>query len=173
MQDSPKIAFKGAEFALKDRIENREDSSVTGQGLKTVSGGGNPTYLQICKEAREEGWRHQWDDERSVPYMWRGRRWISYEDGRSVLEKVDYANREGMAGVAVNDLWWDDVLGECYNTGYPVLPYHPTNISYPLLRTIYHGQGGRCGAFTQPTSGAGQEGKGTWLTLTLMLFAKI
>ena len=163
-----KIAFKGAEFALKDRIENTEDSSVPGQGLRTVSGGGNPTYHQICKEAREEGWRQEWDEERRVPYMWRGRRWISYEDRRSVLDKVDYANREGMAGVAVNDLWW-----ECYNTGYPAEPYHPTNISYPLLRTIYHRQGGRCGAVSQAIIGAGQEGTGTWLTLALVLFAKI
>ena len=78
-----------------------------------------------------------------------------------------------MAGVAVNDLWWDDVFGECYNTGYPAEPYHPTNISYPLLRTIYHRQGGRCGAVSQAIIGAGQEGTGTWLTLALVLFAKI
>ena len=123
----------------------------------------------------EESWRQEWDEERRVPYeyMWWGRRWISYKDRRLVLEKADYAKREGMAGVAVINIWWDNVLGECYNTGCLVQPYHPTNISYPLVRTIYHWQGGRCGAFSQATSGAGQEGTGTWLTLTLVLFTKL
>ena len=168
-----KIAMKSAEFRLKNKIPDTEGAVVPGDGLETVPGGGSINFKQLCGMLREEkGWQTEWDEEKRTPYMWREDRWISYEDRRSVQEKVNYANNEGMAGVAIEDLSRDDVLGECYNTGYPVKLYHPTNISYPLLRTMHDSQGGQCGAFTGGRSTAGRR-KAIMVMTLLMIVSTI
>merc|ERR550534_660929 len=63
-----------------------------------------------------------WDEERKVSYMHRGDEWVSYEDEQSVEAKVNYANMEGLAGLAINNLAYDDFAGRC-NSGnkYPLL----------------------------------------------------
>lgn len=169
-----KIAMKSAEFRLKKKIPDIEDAVVPGDGLETVPGGGTIDFKQLCRMLREEeGWRTEWDEEKRTPFMWREDRWVSYEDRRSVQEKVNYANSEGMAGVAIEDLFRDDVMGECYNTGYPVKLYHPTNISYPLLRTMHDSQGGKCGTFTGARSTAGKRTAHRMLVALLMIVSLI
>lgn len=45
------------------------------------------TYSQVCVFV-QEGSACQWDEASRVPYAWRSREWVSYEDEASVKEKV-------------------------------------------------------------------------------------
>ena len=66
-----------------------------------------------------------WDKDRKVPYMYRGDEWASYEDKDSVEAKVKYANKEGLAGVAINILAYDDFAGRCNSSN-----------RFPMLRLV-------------------------------------
>ena len=45
------------------------------------------TYSQVCVFV-QKGSAWHWDEHSRVPYAWRSREWISYEDEASVKEKV-------------------------------------------------------------------------------------
>ena len=62
------------------------------------------------------------DKDRKVPYMHNGYEWVGYEDKESVEAKVEYANKEGLAGLAINNLVYDDFEGRCNSDKkYPLL----------------------------------------------------
>lgn len=85
---------------------------------------GRMTYSQVCVFVQEgSGW--QWDEASRVPYAWRSREWVSYEDDQSVKEKAQLVMTEDLAGVAVLDLNSDDWGGLC-----------PGTTTFPLLRAV-------------------------------------
>ena len=57
--------------------------------------------------------------------MYKDDQWLSYEDEVSVAEKLRYIEEQGMAGVALNNLAWDDFLGRCNSSN-----------TFPLLRLM-------------------------------------
>ena len=62
------------------------------------------------------------DKDRKVPYMHNGDEWVSFEDEESVEAKVKYLNKEGLAGLAINNLAYDDFEGRCNSDNkYPLL----------------------------------------------------
>ena len=70
-----------------------------------------------------------------MAYVFKEDQWISYENRQSVREKVLYANEEGLAGIAVDNVAMDDFLGDCYG------------VTFPLVREIHdHTAAGVCGA---------------------------
>ncbi|XP_063869341.1 chitinase-3-like protein 1 isoform X2 [Scylla paramamosain] len=100
-------------------------SSWTKVGAPAVGLGlmeGRMTHPQVCTFV-QKGSAWHWDKASRVPYAWRSRDWISYEDESSVKEKAQLVVTEDLAGVAVLDLNSDDWGGLC-----------PRATTFPLLR---------------------------------------
>ena len=114
------ISPKGSGFKLK----NVSDTGFEAPSfeLDAPSIGDQPKFNEICSL---KGWVKGWDEDRKIPFMYKGDEWASYEDENSVEAKVDYANKQGFAGVAINNLYYDDFAGRCDQSN-----------KFPLLRLI-------------------------------------
>jgi chitinase len=52
-----------------------------------------------------------WEEYNMAPYMFRGERWVSYDDERSLEVKAGFAFDQGLAGVMVWSIDTDDFRG--------------------------------------------------------------
>ena len=117
------VAPKGSGFKLKDPEEHGMGAPSIQNAAPSV--GGQPKFNELCNMLKPTSdWSRVWDNERKVPYMYKEEEWISYEDVQSVEEKARYANKQGLAGLAVNNLANDDFDGRCNSSN-----------NFPLLRT--------------------------------------
>jgi chitinase len=91
-------------------------------------------YNEICEELMEsdesdddsESWTVEWEDNHKAPYMFKGLKWVAYDNQESIRIKTNFAYQQGLAGVMTWSIDTDDFAGKC---GGP---------TYPLLRTINH-----------------------------------
>ena len=116
------ISPKGSGFKLKNSTENTIGALSVENAVPSI--GEEPKFREICKILQQPSgkWVQVFDKDRKVPYMHNGDEWVSFEDEESVEAKVKYANKEGLAGLAINNLAYDDFEGRC-NSGnkYPLL----------------------------------------------------
>ena len=87
-------------------------------------------FMEICNITLNYArWEHAWDAERQTPSMKSGKKYVSYDDLKSVRAKAEYASKTGLAGVMVWSIDTDDFRGACglLGGGYD---------TFPLLRTI-------------------------------------
>ncbi|CAD5233429.1 unnamed protein product [Bursaphelenchus xylophilus] len=84
---------------------------------------GIAAYYEVCQLARKGG-KVSFDNKAEVPYVQQGNHWYSYDDGKSVGLKAHYARENGLAGVFVWTLDFDDFENVC-NKG-----------KFELLKTI-------------------------------------
>jgi len=123
------IPFYGRTFTLQD-INLRDKGALTkGSGFSGpyTREDGFLGYNEICKELKmtsDDLWTEVWDNDASVPYIYNGNRWVSYDDHRSVAIKTRFAHDQGLAGAMVWAIDNDDFGAEC------------SSVRYPLLRTI-------------------------------------
>lgn len=71
-----------------------------------ASDGGFITWQQIAHtRLGAPGWQRHWDDEAQAPYLWNPseRRFITYDDPRSLATKADYVKRNGLGGI----MYWE------------------------------------------------------------------
>ena len=59
-----------------------------------------PNYFFI-KQKQADGWTVHWDDEAKVPYMMKGKYFLSYDNEESVGLKAQYVNDYGLGGTIV------------------------------------------------------------------------
>ena len=104
------VSPKGSGFKLENATENGMEAQSIERAAPSI--GSEPKFNEICSIVHRE-WARVWDNVRKVPYMYRGDEWASYEDEQSVEAKVNYANKEGFVGVAINNLAYDDFDGRC------------------------------------------------------------
>jgi len=118
------VSPKSSGFKLKSAAEN-------GMGARSIEGaiptiGDEPKFNEICRMVEPTGeWTRVWDKERKVSYMHKGDEWVSYEDEQGVEAKVNFANMEGLAGLAINNLAYDDFAGRCNSSN-----------RFPLVRLV-------------------------------------
>ena len=118
------VAPKGCGFTLKNATENGMGSPSIRSAIPTI--GAEPKFNEICEIVQPRGeWVRVWDEERKVSYMHKGEEWVSYEDEQSVEAKVNYVNVEGLAGLAINNLAYDDFAGRCNSSS-----------RFPLVRLV-------------------------------------
>ena len=84
-------------------------------------------YNEICEmladtqNSHEEPWKVVWNDFQKAPYMYKGDKWVSYDDQRSIRIKTNYAYKHNLAGVIVSAVDTDDFQGNCGGGKYPLL----------------------------------------------------
>jgi chitinase/chitodextrinase len=65
---------------------------------------GTPNYAMIVQKTREgeyDGWQYHWDENARVPYLTKGKYFLSYDNERSVGEKAKYVVDNNLAGVII------------------------------------------------------------------------
>ncbi|XP_050736173.1 chitinase-3-like protein 1 isoform X1 [Eriocheir sinensis] len=98
---------------------NKVGAPAVGLGIMQ----GHMTYPKVCGFLQGSGQR--WDKASRVPYAWRSREWVSYENEASVKEKAELVIAEHIGGVSLLDLNSDDWAGQC-----------PGATTFPLLRAV-------------------------------------
>lgn len=89
-------------------------------------------FLQICIELKNTSvWKQFWDDESKTPFAVNEDRLITFDNERSIYEKVKFAVKKGLAGAMVWSMDTDDFQGDCLDETNAEAP-----INYPLLRGI-------------------------------------
>ena len=79
-----------------------------------ATSGGWANYLEICSIVNDPVNGHSvWDEEARVPYCYRGSDWISYDDERSIKEKMTLIEEFNLGGAMVFSLDTDDFEGVC------------------------------------------------------------
>jgi len=80
-------------------------------------------YNEICKELSAQGsnWTVVWEKCHQAPYMFRGDRWVSYDNERSVRLKANFAFEKKLGGVMVWSIETDDFKGLCNGSKFPLL----------------------------------------------------
>ncbi|XP_033229583.1 probable chitinase 10 [Belonocnema kinseyi] len=74
---------------------------------------GQESYGFICKEGKDPKWKHRYDKEQKVPYLYSKNQIVTYEDKQSIKEKAEYAHNMNLGGVMVHNLGDDDFDGNC------------------------------------------------------------
>lgn len=70
---------------------------------------------------KKYGWTEEWDHESKVPYAFKGNKWVSYDNIKSVEIKADYIIKNGLGGANFYSLDYDDHIGSCYGQKFPLL----------------------------------------------------
>ncbi|XP_017769125.1 PREDICTED: probable chitinase 2 [Nicrophorus vespilloides] len=92
-------------------------------------------YNEICLVLKNSsaGYQKHWDEETRTPFAVSEDRVISYDDERSIGEKVKLAMEKGLAGAMVWSMDTDDFQGDCADDP-QTNPSRYTN--FPLMRSI-------------------------------------
>ncbi|XP_064102138.1 endochitinase-like [Macrobrachium nipponense] len=114
------VPFYGYYYFLKDPSQHELHAPT--------EGGGTISYAKLCKRMIDEaGWVEDFDEIGLVPFAYRGKDWIGYENVKSLELKMNYIREKGVLGVLNWQLSHDDKLGQC-NEG-----------TFPLMKTVYNG----------------------------------
>lgn len=127
------LPFYGRTFILKE-LGSNETESAGFQGPFTKEDGFYG-YNEICYELKENNalWEQWWDEGTKTAFAKNEKKVISFDNGRSLKEKVKLAASYGLAGVMIWSIDTDDFHGRC-NEVNDDDPNSPT--TFPLLRMI-------------------------------------
>ncbi|XP_078276625.1 acidic mammalian chitinase-like [Rhinoraja longicauda] len=97
-------------------------------------------YFEICLFL--EGATQKWDAPQMVPYAFKGRDWVGYDNPKSFENKIEWLKKTGIGGALVWTLSLDDFSGTFCHQG-----------RYPLISKVHKGLGinPECKAGSLPT----------------------
>ncbi|KAL7296155.1 hypothetical protein TKK_0010696 [Trichogramma kaykai] len=70
-------------------------------------------YNEICSNIKNDHWEEFFEESQKVPYAVKGNQWVGYDNARSINEKVNYAQKNGLGGMMVWAIHQDDIQGVC------------------------------------------------------------
>ncbi|XP_063822320.1 chitinase-3-like protein 2 [Ostrinia nubilalis] len=121
------IPTYGHTFTLVNPGNTRVGSPASGYG--SLGGMGFVSYPEICTFVKKfKDVIIQEDVEAKVPYLYRGREWVSFESPQSVAAKAAYVRAAGLRGAMIYSLNADDYSGVCRARG--------GQLKFPLLQSI-------------------------------------
>ncbi|XP_062127893.1 chitinase-3-like protein 1 [Drosophila sulfurigaster albostrigata] len=117
------VPFYGRTFTLTLAENHQPGSAHIGRGIAGPYSRepGVLSYNELCHLMEKEQWSQEWETEQQVPYAYKDRRWVGYENEQSLMLKTQYAVDKQLAGVMVWSLESDDFRGNCGNNSYPLL----------------------------------------------------
>uniref|UniRef100_A0A8D2DBQ2 Oviduct-specific glycoprotein n=1 Tax=Sciurus vulgaris TaxID=55149 RepID=A0A8D2DBQ2_SCIVU len=115
----------GRTFRLLKASENGLQAAATGPASpgKYTKQAGILAYYEICSFVQKA--RKNWIVYQHVPYAYKGKEWVGYDDIRSFHEKANFVKTEHFGGAMVWTLDMDDVKGAFCGSG-----------PFPLLYTL-------------------------------------
>ncbi|XP_059488988.1 acidic mammalian chitinase-like [Neocloeon triangulifer] len=118
------VPLYGRSFTLKSATSNGLGAATVGAG---VAGGwskeaGLLMYWEICYyQMSLTGWTVQWNVAQQVPYAFRSTLWVGYENKQSVMVKGKYAKDNGLGGVMVWAMDYEDFRNLCGGGKFPLI----------------------------------------------------
>ncbi|PSN42058.1 hypothetical protein C0J52_15586 [Blattella germanica] len=127
------VQLYGRNFLLKNEYDGKgfgdpADGNFFGPYVQEA---GTYGYNEICHALGEKNslWKTYWDNVTHTPFMVQNKKFMSYDNERSLTDKLELAREENLAGVSVYALDTDDFQGNC--------AFEKTGVSnYPLMRLI-------------------------------------
>lgn len=116
------IPTYGRSWQLKSRWRNQVGDVSLGP-----YGNDFPSFVTVCNLLRNGGTR-RWDQEAMVPYAFKGRQWISYDDQTSVEAKTELVKSLDAAGAMVFILDSDDWDNQCGEGEFPLTSVVKANL---------------------------------------------
>ncbi|KAH6923205.1 hypothetical protein HPB50_024868 [Hyalomma asiaticum] len=113
----------GHSWVLQNPARWQVASMATGPGRR---GGGYVSFPEVCS-LLQSGAKREYDNESKVPFLHKGKLWISYDDMDSVARKAAWIRSNGYGGTMTFSLGTDDWTGKC---GYGTFPLQNA-IAYP------------------------------------------
>ncbi|KAH7962393.1 endochitinase [Rhipicephalus sanguineus] len=110
------IPTYGLSWVLRDPARWTVGSLASG---RDKHGGGFVTYAEVCR-LLENGAQREYDPEGMVPYLHKGKLWISYDDQQSVAVKASWTVSNGYGGIMTFSLNSDDWAGVCGDGRFPL-----------------------------------------------------
>ncbi|SPP74859.1 endochitinase [Drosophila guanche] len=98
---------------IRERRKTSVGSRSKGPGPMTPLSNklGFMTYNEWCTQAAT--WTQKYDEQAKVPYAYKGDQWISYENNRSILAKIELIKSQNLGGVMPWTIDSDDFAGNC------------------------------------------------------------
>ncbi len=94
---------------------------------------GAPNYNFILDN--DDDWTYHWDSTAQVPYLTKGKYFLSYDNEESIEEKAKYVNTNNIGGVIVWQVFGDLDPGTITTTYSNKLPYAPSTTA-PLVNIL-------------------------------------
>lgn len=117
------IPAYGHSYQLDNPLNHNLQAPANGFGKLGIKG--FVSYPTICQFFKS-GAMKVFNKESHVPYAFKDREWISYDDEESIYYKSTWIRTSGFKGAMILSLNVDDWNGTCYGT----------NETFPLTRTI-------------------------------------
>ncbi|KAG8263234.1 Belongs to the glycosyl hydrolase 18 [Homalodisca vitripennis] len=97
------------------RLLNEENNGwdAPSSGIGTVGSDGFVAYHEVCSFMNNKGVKSVFDYESKVPYTFKNKEWISFDNEQSVAYKAEFTKEHGLGGVMIYSLNTDDVLLSC------------------------------------------------------------
>jgi len=119
------VPLYGRSFLLKNSAHNHMGDAARANAFAgpITREEGFLGYNEICKELVAPGsnWSVVWEKCHQAPYMFKGDRWVSYDNERSVRLKANFAFDQKLGGVMVWSIETDDFKGNCNGVKFPLL----------------------------------------------------
>ncbi|KAH8314347.1 chitinase-3-like protein 1 [Drosophila kikkawai] len=117
------VPFYGRTFTLATGDGHEPGSPHIGKGIagKYSREPGVLGYNELCEQMGEEEWTQKWESVQQVPYAYRQRQWVGYEDMRSLSLKAQFVMQHQLGGIMIWSLESDDFRGTCGQQRYPLL----------------------------------------------------
>eukprot|EP00092_Neocalanus_flemingeri_P004218 GFUD01004538.1.p1 GENE.GFUD01004538.1~~GFUD01004538.1.p1 ORF type:complete len:571 (-),score=105.37 GFUD01004538.1:263-1822(-) len=119
------VPLYGRSFLLKNSAHNQMGDAARANAFAgpITREEGFLGYNEICKElaAPSSNWSVVWEKCHQAPYMFKGDRWVSYDNERSVRLKANFAFEKKLGGVMVWSIETDDFKGLCDGVKFPLL----------------------------------------------------
>ncbi|XP_035790537.1 endochitinase-like [Anopheles albimanus] len=108
------VPFHGRPFVLANARNRGPGSAALAFGQPGgYTGPDRKAYYEICQDLLDRSWTIEWDPRSMAPYAYRNRQWVGYENEISVVEKANYAIRQGLGGLYASPIDFDDFRGVC------------------------------------------------------------
>lgn len=114
----------GRSFKLDKPSRTKPGSAAKSGGKKGkwTREDGFLSYYEICQNINEKNWKVKWDQEAMVPYAYKGRDWVGFDNEKSIEIKVHYARELGLGGIMFWAVDLDDFTGNFCGSGkYPLM----------------------------------------------------
>ncbi len=95
------LGLYGRAFTLENEQNTLPGSNATGAAKsgKYTREDGFLSYYEVCQNIKKKNWKVEWDNEALVPYAYKGKEWVGYDDEKSIQIKVLYAKEIDLAGI--------------------------------------------------------------------------